>query len=281
MYTTAFMFMGIVSSTYASGLKSVANLGESASSKVATQLLENVTETKEVKRGVKRIRGVEGYSKRFFNRSIPISMDVRRAKGLCFEIPKNMKGLPISNDPDFPLFARYGRNPEFLPKLYTALTHYTGPSDKHFDSYKGSFSFQFMVDVEKKKQQSEYIFWLMQFRSFMRVKLYQIVPESDPRREEVFTKATESLFSEDDIIAFSFGFVEDLLSRLDADKVTPNPFVLCSYSDCLIYGYLDGKYFSEEFKEYDEFTARLKELQSKIKTEAPNLETEEPKKGKE
>lgn len=277
----AFIFVGLFTEMEASGLKKISTTVGSEVLNAGVGLKEEVVATKCAKRASKRSREEMTYSKTFFTPNIPISINVRRAEKLSLEIPKNMKGVPLSEDPDFPLFARYNRNPEFLPKLYSALNHFTGPSDKDFDPFKGSFSFRFMLDVEKKKHQSQYLFWMMQYRSFMRVKLYQIVSSSDPRSEEVLTKATESLFSEDDIIAFSFAFVEDLISRLENEKVTPEPFVLSSHSDCLIYGYLDSKYFSKEFKDYDVYEAELAELESKLKgSDIPKVATEAPKESK-
>lgn len=279
-YTIALFFMGLIFESHASGLKKIASLGEASIKKVATTVLEEIGNTTEVERPLKKTRIETCYSKRFFTESIPISIDVRRLKEPGFVVPKGMKVLPISNDPDFPLYARYIRDKEFLPKLYTALKYLTGPSDENFDNYKGSFSFQFMLDVEKKMNRSQYLFWMMQFRSFMRIKLYQIVPDSDPRREEVFTKATESLFSEDDIIAFTFAFVDDLLKRLEREKHIPEPFVLSSHSDCLIYGYLDNEYFATEFTDRDSYAGELKALEARLTKDNPTVDTEVPKESK-
>lgn len=279
-YTIAVFLIELIFESHASGLKKTAKLGEASIKTAATAILEEVKDMTGIARPLKNARKETSYSKQFFTESIPISIDVRRLKEPCFEIPKGMKSLSISNNPDFPLYARYIRDKEFLPKLYTALNYLTGPSDNNFDNYTGSFSFQFMLDVEKKLNQSQYLFWMMQFGSFMRIKLYQIVPDSDPRREEVLTKATESLFSEDDIIAFTFAFVDDLLKRLEREKHTPEPFVLRSHSECLIYGYLDNKYFATEFTDCDAYETELKALEARLTKDNPTVDTEVSKESK-
>jgi hypothetical protein len=204
------------------------------------------------------------YSKIFSTDAINIQ--VTRAQELCNEIPPEMKGIPISEDPDFSLYCQYHKDPEFLPKIYTAFSHLTGPADNNHDFFKGGFSFQFMVDVEKGENHSKYLYWLMQYRSFMRIKLYQIVPKSDPRREEVCTRATAALFSEEDINSFSSAFVRHMLAELASTSYTPEEFVLSASSNCLMHGYLDGKYFSKDYSDHTIFNAELKELESRIKT---------------
>ncbi len=227
------------SSVYGSNLRRFVEFESKPVLKSGAALLETITTPTESKRSIKssreqpskntkRNREPTVYTKTFS--TDVVNVDVIRIQELCKEIPPEMKGLPISDDPDFTLFGQYHKDPEFLAKIYTALTHFTGATDSNFDPFKGSFSFQFMLDVEKGENHSKYLYWLMQYRSFMRIKLYQIVPKSDPRREEVFTPATKALFSKEDIDAFSSMFVTELLDDLDKKRYFPKEFVLSASS---------------------------------------------------
>ena len=274
-FAIVFASLAFESSTFGSSLRRmggeagptpVLNPGASMFSVITAKTSGISASRRHVSKNTKRGRESKPnvYSKIFSTDAINIQ--VTRAQELCNEIPPEMKGIPISEDPDFSLYCQYHKDPEFLPKIYTAFSHLTGPADNNHDSFKGGFSFQFMVDVEKGENHSKYLYWLMQYRSSMRIKLYQIVPKSDPRRKEVYTRATAALFSEEDINSFSSAFVRHMLAELASTSHTPEEFVLSASSNCLMYGYLDGKYFSKDYSDYTIFNAELKELESRIKT---------------
>lgn len=273
-FAIVFASLAFESSTFGSSLRRmgeragsnpVLNAGASMFRVITATTSEISPSRRHVSKSTKRDRESKPnvYSKIFSTDAIKIQ--ATRAQELCNEIPTEMKGIPISEDPDFSLYCQYHKDPEFLPKIYTALSHLTGSADNNQDSFKGGFSFQFMVDVEKGENHSKYLYWLMQYRSFMRIKLYQIVPKNDPRREEVCTRATAALFSEEDINSFSSAFVRHLLAELASANHTPEEFVLSAPSNCLVYGYLDRKYFSKDYDDYTIFNEELKELETRIK----------------
>lgn len=272
-FTIFFASLVFESSTFGSSLRRIGESGSNPALNARASMFRVITATTSKISAGRRYSSKNIIRDREFKPNVyskifstdAINIQVTRAQELYHEIPPEMKGIPISEDPDFSLYCQYHKDPEFLPRIYTALSHLTGSADNNHDSFKGGFSFQFMLDVEKEENHSKYLYWLMQYRSFMRIKLYQIVPKSDPRREEVCTRATAALFSKEDINSFSSAFVRHLLAEQASTNYTPEEFVLSAPSNCLIYGYLDGKYFSKDYDDYTIFNEELKELETRIK----------------
>ena len=279
MRRSSFCFViGLVSLTFdssvcGSNLRCFEELESNPLQKADVALLETTTTPSESQRSIesswehapkntKRNRESTIYTRVFSTGAVTV--DVIRIQEIDKEILPEMKGLPISYDLDFTLFMRHRQEPEFLAKIYTALTHFTGASDSNFDRFKGSFSFQYMLDVKKGQNHSKYVYWLIQYRSFMRVSLYQLVPRTDPRRDEISTPTIKALFSKEDIDAFSSMFVTELLNDLEKKRHAPEEFVLSAPSNLLIFGYLDGRYFSKGFCDYAIFKEELKKLENRL-----------------
>jgi len=201
-----------------------------------------------------RKKTCEDYLKRFVL-SPGLSVIVRRALPLYKEIPSGMKGIPLSHDAELVLYASHQDDPTFLPRLYTALDHVTGASDNDYDPFKGSFSFKFHLDVHKYDSVSQYLYWMMQYRTFMRLKVYHIVPSNDPRNEEVYTLPLDYLFSASDISVFTRSFVERLLDDARRDNYVPTPFVKGADSDCFLFGYEKDEYFAKRLKDFETYEA--------------------------
>lgn len=200
-----------------------------------------------------------------------LSVLARRTLNGFREVPAQIKLLPISEDPDWALLGYFRPNSVFLPQIYTAFQHFTGPGDDRFDSEEGNFSFQFILDVEKNRTAlSRYVYHIMQHREFMRVKLYQFVPlepQEDSRETQSLTKADPSLFPETDIQYFSISFFRQFLSELESSRYKPSPFALRADSDFLIFGYLDDAYFSYTGDGCDAELKRL-DLEDRVERQA-------------
>lgn len=186
---------------------------------------------------------------------------VRRALPLYKEIPSGMKGIPLSHDAEFVLYASHQDDSTFLPRLYAALDHVTGASDNDYDPFKGSFSFKFHLDVHKHDSVSRYLYWVMQYRTFMRLKVYHIVSRKDPRDEEVYTRPLDHLFSASDIGVFTRYFVESLLEDVRRDNYVPTPFVKGADSDCFLFGYEKEGYFAKRFKDFETYEAEKEKFE--------------------
>lgn len=214
----------------------------------------------QVTHSTRKKTGSEAYSKRLML-TPGLSFIVRRALPLYKEIPSGMKGIPLSHDAEVVLSASYRDDSTFLPRLYTALDHVTGASDDDYDPFKGSFSFKFHLDVHKYDSVSQYLYWMMQYRTFMRLKVYHIVPRHDPREEEVYTRPSDHLFSTSDIRVFTRSFVESLLDDIRRDNYVPTPFVKGADSDCFLFGYEKEGYFAKRLKDFETYEAEKEKLE--------------------
>ena len=173
---------------------------------------------------------------------------------------RDKKFLPLNVSFERPWYAQYHDDHNFLSKVYLALTQHTGESDDSYDSFKGSFSFQFLLSVSRKENMYNYWLHIFQFRSFMRSTLYQAVSKEDPREDGVYTNADNS-FSKEEIESFSHYFMKHWMER----PIEPFPFVKSSASNCMIYGY-DQDYFHLSLASESEFIQKKKEMAERIES---------------
>lgn len=180
-------------------------------------------------------------------------LNVERISSIVYKSPKNDSSWNQLHTPNINyhayLFARHDLT--FIPKLYTTLVHYTGPSDQDFDSFKGSFSFNFMLDVREAEAASLCWYQLMQYRSFMRINVYQREGDIDSRREELSTPFTKAQLSKHDISDLTQDFFDYLLGKLEKENCVPDPFCLTAESNLLISGFSDGQYFANKYESHD------------------------------
>lgn len=189
-----------------------------------------------------------------------LTVTVKRSQQLHKEISPGIKGIPLSHGTDFALHSQFRQDPVFLPRIYTALDHLTGPSDDDYDQFKGSFSFKFHLNTDKCNNLSRYLYWITQYRTFLRINLYQLVPQSDPRSEMVYTRPSDTLFSEYDIKAFTLTFFESMLGEISKTGHVPLPFVKSAASNCLLFGYLHNDYFVKHLRDFEEYQAERENL---------------------
>jgi hypothetical protein len=143
-------------------------------------------------------------------------------------------------------------NDEFnLPQIYAGLTYLTGHGDDRYDDYKGSFSFTFKLNVKKPNYETEYIYHVMHYRSYVEFFVQEVALKDDPRDEQIMHAPDDERFSDKDIRIFSACFLK--LAVIYAEKETIEPFVKSSDSNFILFGYLDNKYFYKTYEEQDEY----------------------------
>lgn len=156
-----------------------------------------------------------------------------------------------------------------LAKIYSALTYLVGYGDNNYDSYKGSYSFWFELEVSKNNKTSRYLYHMYHFRSYMEFLIYQIADLDDQRDPNSYNPPQDDLFSDADICFFSnyfcgffIGFTEGITKT---GTIKPNPFMKSSQSNLMLFGYKDGQYFCNNYDIYEDFEKAynsLKELET-------------------
>ena len=178
------------------------------------------------------------------------------------------KLLPLSNDADFVLYSESQNDPLYLAKLYAALSQLTGESDNEYDEFKGSFSFRFLLDSHKGDTVGHYLLWIFQYRSFLRISLYEIVSKNDKREANVVIKPSEQ-FSENEIKGFIFYFTNSLLKEAESELFVPHPFVKAADSNLLLCGYTKEEgYFVKEFNNEHEYKSQKEFFSKQVNTQS-------------
>lgn len=179
------------------------------------------------------------------------TIDIKRID--TANVSEGYKWIPIENDAYFLIFKYFSDDPCFLPKLYTALTYLTGPGDDFYDDYKGSYSFRFELNVKKNGLLNTYLYHIYHKRSYVEFSLYQRVPKTDPRDPEVMAQPNDEVFSDRDICSFSYFLCKYALKSMEEVKYKPKPFVKWADSNLLLFGFADGEFFSNSYKDYEQY----------------------------
>lgn len=168
---------------------------------------------------------------------------------------KKYKLIPIKNSAFWAVSMAFNYDDKyvFLPQLYTALTYLTGDSDNWYDDYKGSYSFTFELNVKKDNLDSQYIYHVYHYRSYIEFSVYQKVSKEDTRDMSIFHAPNDLLFSDEDISYFSKFFCGYLLGYIEGSGYMPEPFLKHSDSNLLLFGYAESKYFIKQYEDDTEY----------------------------
>jgi hypothetical protein len=191
------------------------------------------------------------YHSQLVNHKDNITIDIKRFKE--GSLSEHLKCVPLSSDAEFALYSLNRHDTTFVTRVYAALRHFTGESDESYDAWKGSFSFKFLLDVNKAGQVSQYLYWVLHYRQFMRIEIYQCVPKTDPRSSEVSSEPEKVLFSSKDMTEFTISFFRTLLSDAAKAGYMPKPFVIKADSELCFSGFLNGKYFVNQHEEEESY----------------------------
>ncbi len=159
--------------------------------------------------------------------------------------------VPISEDFDLP-FILQGRDNIYdsLPKMYVALRAVFGESGSHYDEWKGSFSFPFLICFEKDGEEYEYVMNVFSFRSYVQFSLARPIAADDDTflrgaYHEPFDDfpLTQIRFLIIYLVAYLTGVFKSLSTWYDT------PFFHVIESNGIVYGYRKGEFFEEDFED--------------------------------
>ena len=139
-----------------------------------------------------------------------------------------------------------------LPQIYASLTYLTGHGDDNYDGYKGSFSFTFKLNVKKPNYETEYIYHVVHYRSYVEFFLQEIVPKNDLRDINIMYAPNDEQFSDKDIRMFSLCFLKFAVMCTEGRPI--EPFVKSSDSNLILFGYLNNEYFYKQYEKEEEYS---------------------------
>jgi hypothetical protein len=196
-----------------------------------------------------------------FKKTLPLGPNLTVTVERIAYIEGSLKLIAISNSAFYAVYSLL--DDEFnLPQIYAGLTYLTGPGDDKYDDYKGSFSFTFKLNVKKPEYETEYIYRVVHYRSYIEFFVHEIVAKDDPRDEEIMHSPNDKRFSDKDIRMFSACFLKFAVMYIENQTI--KPFVKSSDSNLILFGYKNNKYFHQTYQEHEEYHEQKRLLQEEI-----------------
>jgi len=161
---------------------------------------------------------------------------------------KNKKLISFStSDIDSLTTYCFPEEPNLIAKVYTAFNYFAGPTDC-YDSCKSSFDYQFLLDVRKNENLSQYIWTYYHYRSSLFTRCQEIVSLTDPRNADIvhnINEHSDENFNSLERKKFHYNFLSVLMKELELSNYKPLPFIRGAPSDYFLYGYDGKEYFTK------------------------------------
>ena len=177
------------------------------------------------------------------------------------------RSLPISHDYGFEMTLIRSLShdaPDFtMAHCYAALKTLFGESTTMFDTYKCSFGFTFLLEVLKNNNKAEYLLNFTDLKGGVTYIIKKILPPGDLKKydRDVYHEPFEDEFSRQEMQYFMTWFTFFLVGFMQTYRENfCEEFFRYNESVLEIYGYKDGKFFSECYEEWDHFKDRLGEF---------------------
>lgn len=150
-----------------------------------------------------------------------------------------------------------------LPKALLVLEQEFGQSSTHLDSWKQTFSFPFLLALDKPTGTFRYVLKIEDYRGGLEFNLYRVVDDFKYVGElQAYHLPIGDEFSEDEIeyvITYLWGFLEErsIRSRLECEI---KPFFRHVDASHIIYGYWEGKFVEEVIDDSEEYETMVQKL---------------------
>jgi hypothetical protein len=184
------------------------------------------------------------------------------------------QSIPIEVDGMFQLLFLYpldqtGTEPQ-LGALYSALRILFGETGTLYDGYKGSFSFPFLLYIQRGTGRFRYLLEICDWKGGLEFRLWKVVDRPDELgaglERHVYRKPRPEEFSREEchhylahLYGFLQGFIETYLPQIGGE-----PFLKQIPAKLTLYGYCGGEFFEQEYeletecqKAREEFTKRI------------------------
>lgn len=152
-----------------------------------------------------------------------------------------------------------------LPRLFVVLEYKFGKSGSPLDDWKGSFSFPFLVLIEKDSETLYYMMKVADLRGRTEYRMYKIFIEGIGDIDNDVYKKPFDEFPEEEIeklIGCFYGFYLGYF-RAVKREIEVQPFFKKIDSNFIIYGYQDNDYFEEYYDNEEDYKAAVKGFEEK------------------
>ena len=153
-----------------------------------------------------------------------------------------------------------------LPKALLVLEEIFGLSSTSIDTWKQTFSFPFLMIIEKPNGMSYYLFKIEDYRGSLEFKFCRIINELKyiDKSVEVYHSPIDDELSSDEIayiIRYLWGYLEGYSRYLS--EITS--FFRHIDSNHIIYGYWDGKFVEKVIESSSKYEKMVKSLEKRFK----------------
>jgi len=152
-----------------------------------------------------------------------------------------------------------------FPKMYVAMKLLFGESGEHYDDWKGSFSFPFLISFQKNGLEYEYLMNVYNFRKSIEFRVMKLIPASEKSFDRTVEHKPFDEFPKTEInnvISYFVGYLTGAFEILSLRYDTP--FFKVVESENIIFGYKEGCFF-EEYYDEDEFYDTIRQLKKRLK----------------
>lgn len=164
-----------------------------------------------------------------------------------------------------------------LPKLLVLFEEDFGRSSKLFDKCKQSFSFPFLLEIQKSIGTIYHLLRVADYRGSAEFKIYRIIDDAkylDEDREVYHEPISDELSQSEigHIIAYLWGFYEGYAESYLKSEPHISPFFKHVSSNNLVYGFWDDQFFEKIFESCEDCLEFVAKLERKLdKASNPDL----------
>ncbi|MDY0133168.1 MAG: hypothetical protein RBR53_10935 [Desulforegulaceae bacterium] len=166
-----------------------------------------------------------------------------------------------------------------LSKMYTILKDLFGESGEHYDDWKCSFCFPFLMQFKYKDVEFEYLMKVIDIKGGIEIIFYKMAHEDDEecKRKEIIYRSFEEL-PEDEMIYIMNYFAGYMTGVFSNFELLYNTFYFKTISSLnIVYGYKQPDFFDESFEtdeEYHSFVCQMEAIQNNLKNKPINNDEE-------
>ena len=150
-----------------------------------------------------------------------------------------------------------------LAQIYIALRRLFGETSEGYDDYKGSFSFPLFLHLKKGSQSYPYMLRIRDHKGSLEFDFRRVIDPGDKHYDRnVYHEPLAEEFSREEMNAFIVYFYGFLKGYFRVTGQEQTQFFYRSIAACLaVYGYRDGQFFEQAYKDEEEYWQAIKELQ--------------------
>ena len=182
-----------------------------------------------------------------------------------YQLRKNV----ISIDDDYEQLSDLAYDEELIysnmAKMYVALKTRFGESGTSYDDWKGSFGFAFLLSFAHDDKEMEYLLNIYNMRSSIEFRLFKL---PGPDVQNINRGILHQPFPDFPrpairyVINYIVGFLSGYFESIE--KWYDEPFFQRVDSNLIVFGFMDGQFFDDQYENQEDYAAAVEELKARM-----------------